>query len=101
MLLGILEAVGHTAIIRLFHLKRPYSPGLVTALTVLLPVSGYSMGYAFAHHVMSPLDWVWAFLYMAAGLALAQRIVVTASGMKHSEFLSNARTALSTKGPIE
>jgi hypothetical protein len=101
MLLGVMEAVMHTAIIRLFHLKRPYSPGLVTALTVLLPISAYSMSYAVAHHLVSPLDWVWAFLYMAAGLVLAQRIVVTASGMKYSEFLRNARAGLSTEGPTE
>lgn len=97
MLLGVMEAVGHTAMIRLFDLKRPYSPGLVTAVFILLPISAYSLSYAVGHHLVSPLDWVGAFLYMAASVLLAQWIVVTASGVKYSQFLRNARAALFTR----
>jgi hypothetical protein len=96
MLLGVLEAVGHTAIIRVFHLGRPYSPGLATALLVLLPISIYSMTYVVGHHLATPLDWHAAVLYMAAGLVLAQWTVVTASGMKYTEFLRRARTGIAT-----
>jgi len=48
-----------------------------------------------AHDLVSPLDWLGAFVYMAAGLILAQWIVVTNSGMKYSQFLRNARAARS------
>lgn len=95
MLLGVLEAIMHTAAIRLLNLPRPYSPGLVTAVLVLLPISAYSISYAVAHHLVSPLGWLGAFVYMAAGLILAQWIVVTNSGMKYSQFLRNARAARS------
>jgi Protein of unknown function with HXXEE motif len=97
MLLGVLEAVMHTAMIRVFHLKRPYSPGLATALFILLPISAYSLSYAIGHHLVTPLDWLAAFLYMAVGLVIAQRIVVTASGVSYSEFLRNARAAVFRK----
>lgn len=91
MLLGVMEAIMHSAMIRVFHLERPYSPGLVTALAVLLPISIYFMSYAAGHHLASLLDWLGAFAYMAVGLVLAQWIVVTASGMEYSEFLRRAR----------
>ncbi len=97
MLLGVLEAVMHTAMIRVFNLKKPYSPGLATALFILLPISAYSLSYAVGHHLVSPLDWLGAFLYMAVGLVFAQRIVVTASGVSYSEFLRNARAAVLNK----
>lgn len=45
MLLGVLEPVMHTAMIRMFDLKRPYSPGLLTAVVILLPISVYSLRY--------------------------------------------------------
>jgi len=41
--------------------------------------------------------WLLAFLYMAAGLMLAQRIIISASGMRYSEFLKNVRTKLFSK----
>lgn len=39
VILGFLEALVHVAGIRIHNLKRPYSPGLATALLCLLPAS--------------------------------------------------------------
>ena len=97
MLLGVAEAIAHTAMIWIFDLKRPYSPGLATALVVLLPISAYSLTYAVSHHLLTPLDWVGALAYMLAVLLLGQRIVVTASGMSYAEFMRRLRTAAFTK----
>ena len=97
MFLGVLEAVMHTALIPLLKLGRPYSPGLVTAVLVLLPISLYSMIHAVSQHLVRPLDWLWALLYMAVGLILAQRFVVNASGMSYRKFLRNARAAISAR----
>lgn len=97
MLLGVLEAVMHTALIPLLKLGRPYSPGLVTAVLVLLPNPLYSMIQAVGQHLVHPLDWLWALLYMAVGLVLAQRFVVKASGMSYRQFLRNARAAISAR----
>ncbi|HKU24603.1 MAG TPA: HXXEE domain-containing protein [Candidatus Sulfotelmatobacter sp.] len=93
MILGILEAVVHVAVIRLFGLERFYSPGMLTAVFLLLPISVYSITYAVQHNLVPPWFWLFAFLYMLFGLAVAQQIVVRASGMKYTEFLRNVRTA--------
>jgi hypothetical protein len=42
MMLGILEAVIHVGVIKLFRLKHFYSPGMVTAVVLLLPISLYT-----------------------------------------------------------
>lgn len=38
-----------------------------------------------------------SFLYMLIGLLLAQQIVVRSSGMKYSDFLKNAQSAVFAK----
>ncbi len=94
LLLGYLEAVAHVLAIRMFRLPRPYSPGMATALLVLLPLSIWGTVYATGHGLVSPIDWLWAVLYALGGLLLAQRYVVTASGMRYREFLRNVRASL-------
>lgn len=97
MMLGIMEAIMHTAMIRMFRLKHFYSPGLATALVLLLPISLYSFAYVIRHDLMQPVSWFFAFLYMLFGLVVAQQIVIRASGMKYSDFLKNVRAALAGK----
>lgn len=94
MMLGVLEAIVHVAVIRIFRLKHFYSPGMVTAVVLLLPISVYSIAYAVQQDVMSPALWLMAFLYMLFGLVVAQQIVIRASGVNYSEFLKNVRAAL-------
>lgn len=94
MLLGFVEAFAHLAAIRMFDLKRPYSPGLVTALFVLLPMSIYGLTYASRHDLMTPLSWLYTALTLFAGLLIAQRLVVNTSGMSYREFLGRVRGAL-------
>jgi len=94
MMLGILEVVAHLAAIKMFKLKRFYSPGLVTAVVVLLPISIYTIVYAAQHNLMPPVSWLFSFIYMAIGLLSAQQIVVRTSGMKYTEFLKNVRGTL-------
>jgi hypothetical protein len=96
MLLGVLEAVAHTAEIWLFRLKHYYSPGLVTAIVLLLPISIYGITYALRHDLMQPREWVYSLLYMAVGFAIAQGTVVRMSGMKYLEFLRRVRSTLFT-----
>ena len=84
----------HVAMIKMFHFKRFYSPGLATALVVLLPISIYTFAYVIEHKVMQPNAWLYAFLYMLFGLGVAQQIVIRASGVKYTDFLKNVRAAL-------
>ncbi|WP_426528843.1 HXXEE domain-containing protein [Bradyrhizobium sp. McL0615] len=93
MMLGIMEAIMHTAMIRMFRL-RYYSPGLVTAVLVLFPISLYAFVYVIRENLLSPVSWLFAFLYMLFGLAIAQQIVIRGSGMKYMDFLRTVRTAL-------
>jgi hypothetical protein len=94
MMLGNLEVVAHTGAIWMFHLESFYSPGLATAVFVLMPVSIYGIAYAVGHRLMSPRLWLFAFIYMLGALVLAQQIVVRASGMDYSEFLRNMRATI-------
>jgi hypothetical protein len=94
MMLGVMEAIMHTAMIRMFRLKHFYSPGLVTALGLLLPVSLIGFWYFIQHDLLSPVYWVLAFLYMLVVLVGAQQIVIRTSGVKYADFLKNVRAAL-------
>lgn len=93
MLLGILEVVAHTAAIKMFG-RRYYSPGLATAVVVLLPISIYTIRYVQLTEHPGVATWAGAFLYMAVGLLIAQRIVINASGMSYRAFLCNVRSRL-------
>jgi hypothetical protein len=94
MMLGILEAVALVGAIWIFRLERFCSPGMLTAVFLLMPVSIYGIAYAVQQHLMSPLSWLLSFLYMLGGLMLAQQIVVRAGGMQYSQFLSNVRATI-------
>jgi len=97
MMLGFLEAVMHLGMIKIFQLKPFYSPGLVTALVVLLPISIYSIAYAIRQNVMPSWSYPLALLYMLFCFVVAQQIVVRGSGVKYTDFLSTVRAALSSK----
>lgn len=74
-------------------LRRPYSPGLVTSVVVLLPISLFGIVYAVQNGLMTPLTWLFAFLYVILSLGIAQQIVVRASGIRYRDFLANVRSA--------
>lgn len=92
ILLGVFEAIVHLAAIKIFKLPRFYSPGLVTAWLLLLPISIYTMTYVVQNNLMQPW-WYWllSLLYMFIGVMIAQQIVVRMNGMKYSDFLKNVR----------
>jgi hypothetical protein len=94
MLLGVLEVVGHLAMIKMFRLKRFYSPGLVTAAVVLLPISIYGISFVAQNHLVQPWEWLWALFYMIVGLVIAQATVVRMNGLKYAEFLKRLRSTL-------
>lgn len=94
MMLGVLEVVAHSLATRMFDSVIPYSPGLISAVVLMLPVSVYSIQYTIRNKLLKPSGWAFAFLYMIFGLAIAQQIVVRSSGMDYFEFLANARKAM-------
>ena len=94
MLLGVLEVVAHLLATRMFDSVIPYSPGLLTAVVLMLPVSIYGIRYIVQKRLMPPIHWLYSFAYMMFGLAMAQQVVVRSSGMHYFEFLANARRAM-------
>jgi hypothetical protein len=94
MMVGPLEAIVHVAVIRIFRLNHFYSPGMVTAVVLLLPISLYIFAYAVRQHLVQPVSWLLAFLYMLFGLVVAQEIVIRGSGMKYTDLLKNVRAAI-------
>jgi Protein of unknown function with HXXEE motif len=94
MLLGVLEPVFHVAAIKLFHQKNFYSPGLITAAGLLLPVGAYGIVYIVQHHLMKPWEYALSLLYMVIGLAIAQGTVVRMSGLAYIDFLKRMRSTL-------
>ena len=97
MFLGILEVVAHLVAIKMTDSRKFYSPGMITSLIVLLPISIYTIYYAVQNNLLQPIEWLYSFLYMLLGLLLAQQIVVRMSGMKYSDFLKNVKSALFTR----
>jgi hypothetical protein len=95
MLLGVMELLAHTvAAFTMSDTRIPYSPGLVSAVVLLFPVSVYGILYAIKNNLMRPKDWLFSFLVMIAGLMAAQMIVVRSTGMPYPEFLRNVRRAI-------
>ena len=94
MLFGVPQAVGHTAQIWVFRLKHYYSPGLVTALVLMLPISIYGITFVLQHDLMQPWEWLYSLLYMVVGFAITQRTMLRMSGMKYIEFLRRVRSVL-------
>jgi Protein of unknown function with HXXEE motif len=94
MVLGVLEAVAHVAMIKILRLKLPYSPGLATAIVLLLPISLFGITYVVRNDLMQPWEWAYSLLYMIVGLAIAQGTVVRMSGLKYGEFLKRVRSTL-------
>lgn len=97
LLLGVLEAIAHIAAVKMNDKSKYYSPGMITALIVLLPISLYAIWYVHENNLMKPVEWLYSFLYMLGGLMLAQQLVVRTSGMKYSDFLNNVRQAFFSK----
>jgi hypothetical protein len=92
--LGFVESFAHVVAIRMFRTGRPYTPGMASALAVLLPISVYTTWYLVASGLMEPQSWALALAYLLACVAVAQQVVVRTSGMRYSEFLGNVRKAL-------
>jgi hypothetical protein len=94
MMLGIMEVIMHTAMIRMFRLPHFYSPGLATAYVLLLPISLYTLIFVIPPDLRQPLPLFLSFLCMVVVLVGAQQIVIRTSGVRYSDFLKNVRAAM-------
>lgn len=92
LILGFVETFAHLAATRMNKKQKFYSPGMITALCIMLPVSAYGFYYIIANGIMEHgIWWLWSVLYLLGIVVVAQMIIVKSNGMKYSEFLGNAR----------
>jgi hypothetical protein len=87
MFLGLFEAFMHTAGIKLFHRRPPYTPGLATAVLAMLPISVYGIWYAVSNDLLALWEWPMALLYMAAGFAIMQSTIIHSIGLTYPEAI--------------
>ena len=92
--LGYIEAIAHIIAIKMFDKKVPYTPGMISAVFILLPISIITTYHLISTDSMYPMAWAFSIIYLIVSVALAQRIVIQSSGMKYSEFLSNVKQTL-------
>ncbi|GAA4173118.1 HXXEE domain-containing protein [Gryllotalpicola koreensis] len=87
LILGMAEALAHTVTILLFKMKRPYTPGMATAVFVMLPISITGIVLGYQHNLIAGLDWLWAVLFMFGSVIICQFTVVRVSGVRYRDFL--------------
>jgi Protein of unknown function with HXXEE motif len=92
MYLGLFEAFIHTVGIKLTHRPRPYTPGMATALILLLPISVVGIVHAVSIDLLAAWEWPVALIYMAAGFAVMQSTLLHSVGLTYSMVLKNLRS---------
>lgn len=83
--LGIMEGIVHMACIRLFRLKRFYSPGMATALVELV-VGGCCLAYLIACCAVPWWDYLISVALFFGCFALMQSRLVKLIGMRYRDF---------------
>jgi hypothetical protein len=92
MYLGPFEAFVHTVGIKLTHRPHPYTPGMATALILLLPISIVGIVHAVSIDLLAPWEWPVAFVYMAAGFAIMQATILHSVGLTYPQAVRNLRS---------
>lgn len=83
--LGIFEGIVHIAFIKLMGLKKPYSPGMVTAeLELITSVSVFV--YLGKVGMASALDYVLGFIILLVCYVILQKTLFKLVGIPYSEF---------------
>ncbi|MFW9942865.1 MAG: HXXEE domain-containing protein [Candidatus Thorarchaeota archaeon] len=91
MILGLIEMVMHSAGIKIFHLKKPYTPGLISAILMGI-ISILAIAYLTLNIVTTPLDWIVGILYTVIVFAFMEIMVFSLNGINPKEMIKNFRT---------
>ena len=94
ILFGLIEGVVHLAGIKLMGLKRPYSPGLVTA-ELWAVASIVSIVLLVQQGIIGPLDWVLGFVWLIICFATMEIAVWKAAGISLKEVPERMKARLS------
>lgn len=94
--LGFFEAFVHTAGIWLHHMKKPYTPGLVSAW-LMAALSLYSVCYLNIHTDVSGSDYLIGTLLMVVGFIVLERGTLYAANMTFKDIRNNIKNILKSK----
>lgn len=94
ILFGLLEGIVHVAGIKLMGLKRPYSPGLVTA-ELWAATSVVSIVLLVQQGTVGPLDWALGFVWLVVCFAAMEISVWKAAGISLKEVPERMKARLS------
>ncbi len=100
LLVGYVEFIAHLAAARVRKGKF-YSPGMITAICLQLPVSLYGTWYLFSHSLMRGIYILWAVLFLFIPLFVCQAAIVKSNGMHYRDFVNNAKNSLLQKKKAE
>ncbi len=95
LFLGVIELFAHLlSAAKMNPTGKFYSPGLVSALVIMLPMTVYGFYVIISNNIVTGWNWLWSFLYLVIPLFTVQQCIVKRSGMKYSEFVGNALSVL-------
>ena len=94
--LGLFEGLVHIFAIRLFHCPRFYSPGLVTA-EIQAIVSIVLFVYLIQNNIVTGLDFVIGFVFMAVCFMVMQKTLTMMIGYKYSDLPKMLKKQLKKK----
>lgn len=98
IVLGLLEMVGHTLLIFVGKLGKPYSPGMVSAW-IMGAMSVYSIICINNADMASGLDYLIGTILMIIGFAIMQRATLITSGMSYRDLLKNIKNLFIKQKP--
>lgn len=84
--LGVMEGVIHVIGIKLHKMTKPYTPGMVTAICLLV-VSVWVFWTFASTHLVSGTDFIWGAVLMIIGFVCMQRTVIAIYGLHYSDII--------------
>ncbi|MCD7949223.1 MAG: HXXEE domain-containing protein [Erysipelotrichaceae bacterium] len=93
LLIGFIEILAHLLAARI-NTDKFYSPGMISAIFVQFPVAVFGYYYLLMNHMIQPIYFLYAFIFLLVPLFCLQAMIVKSNGQKYGEFINNARKSL-------
>ncbi len=73
--LGIFECFVHILGIKIMDMKKPYSPGMITAIIMAIP-SFYGIWFLKTQNLVFGYEWIYALLVFLVGFIIMQQLIL-------------------------
>ncbi|MBQ8625171.1 MAG: HXXEE domain-containing protein [Agathobacter sp.] len=90
MSLGIFECIVHIVGIKLHKMDKPYTPGLITAICMLI-TSVYMLYYYNTNHIATGTDYLYGALLTFVSFAIMQNRVLASLGYGYKDIFENVK----------